>query len=141
MNQVLTRIHKLDDGTEITQREWVSDYGLSFWCPEKSCVFCKRCSDIFFDSAGPYMFFCELENDVSSKDAELTYLGYKGKCDRFEEDDDIEQRNNENREAMKKAKELMQNEELVESFRKAAKDYFDRMFCELTDIREFPKGW
>lgn len=77
MSKTQTRVRKYDNGVEIIQKTWTSDYGLTFWCPEKSCVFCENCTDIFYDGGGPYMFLCEKED--------LTELGYKGKCPEFKE--------------------------------------------------------
>ena len=31
---------------------------------ERSCFFCDHCTDIFWDTKGPYMFFCEVDADV-----------------------------------------------------------------------------
>ena len=81
MSKSQTRVRKYDNGVEITQKTWTSEYGLTFWCQEKSCVFCEHCTDIFYDGGGPYMFICDKEE--SGED--LTELGYKGKCHEFKE--------------------------------------------------------
>ena len=40
------------------------DNGRVYQLPVNHCVFCKRCTDIFYDyTNGPYMFFCELEKE------------------------------------------------------------------------------
>lgn len=26
--------------------------------PDNCCLFCKHCTDVFWDFTGPYMFFC-----------------------------------------------------------------------------------
>lgn len=48
--------------------------------PEKCCLFCKHCTDVFWDyTNGPYMFMCDLCQD--SED------GYYARCKDFEEDE------------------------------------------------------
>lgn len=42
--------------------------------PEKHCVFCKHCTDIFYDWNGPYLFVCKLGN------------GDYEDCEHFDED-------------------------------------------------------
>lgn len=43
---------------------------------DEDCVFCKHCTDIFWDyTHGPYMLFCEDDHDVSQRP-----------CPYFEED-------------------------------------------------------
>ena len=52
-------------------------YSLS--APERSCFFCARCTDIWFDYAnGPYMFWCDVDADVDA--------GLKGECGMFEDE-------------------------------------------------------
>ena len=41
--------------------------------PPKSCAFCDHCTDVFWDSHGPYMFGCELglcrnDHEIDCKD-------------------------------------------------------------------------
>ena len=44
--------------------------------PDKSCLFCKHCTDVFWDfTNGPYLFFCNKRCN--------TDLGALGKCERF----------------------------------------------------------
>ena len=39
--------------------------GSEYQCPDKACVFCDHCSDIFYDyTNGPYMIICELNKDA-----------------------------------------------------------------------------
>lgn len=55
--------------------------GLQYKCPDKCCLFCKHCTDIFVDyTHGPYMIICE--NHHNSKQIDL---GLHGKCKHFEE--------------------------------------------------------
>ena len=68
---------------EIKRRSWhpntMMGTEIIFLVPENYCVFCKHCSDVFWDCTnGPYMCFCDLEpnnNDYRT-------------CDKFEEDKD-----------------------------------------------------
>ena len=42
---------------------------------DKDCLFCKNCSDIFYDyTNGPYMVICRLDKDT-----------HQNNCDSFEE--------------------------------------------------------
>lgn len=51
------------------------DNGYYYKGPEKSCLFCIHCTDIFYDySHGPYMFICDKN------------LEYTTNCEGFEED-------------------------------------------------------
>ena len=37
------------------------DNGNCYTGPQRSCLFCKHCTDLFWDyTHGPYMFYCEL---------------------------------------------------------------------------------
>jgi hypothetical protein len=46
---------------------------------ERSCFFCKHCTDIFYDyTHGPYLLFCDIDCDIES--------AFKGQCDKFEDD-------------------------------------------------------
>lgn len=67
---------------------------------------------------------------------------YEGKCDKFEEDDGIEEHNQKMREGREKAKELAKDPEFIEAYRQAMKKAFDKMFdaSELTDISDFDLG-
>ena len=48
----------------------------------KACFFCDHCTDIFYDSRGPYAIVC----DVVNAD-EIDYeIGFLGKCEKFKED-------------------------------------------------------
>lgn len=50
--------------------------GFKVLAPDDSCLFCKYCTDFFWDyTNGPYMFFCDI-NDVS----------VEGTCKMFEEE-------------------------------------------------------
>ena len=49
-------------------------------CPEKACVFCDHCTDVFWDyTNGPYMVFCDISAD--------TEKGFIGHCELFKEEE------------------------------------------------------
>lgn len=52
--------------------------GFGQMMPEKSCAFCRHCTDIWYDFCGIYMAFCEIHEDAGN--------GLNGKCRKFEED-------------------------------------------------------
>lgn len=85
-----TRQHECHDGKVITQRDFVFDSGTEVWAPEKCCLFCDKCTDVWYDSHGPYMYSCE--DDPEGK-FELTDKGYSGECDHFVEDKDVDANN------------------------------------------------
>ena len=59
--------------------------GLQYKCPDKCCLFCKHCSDIFVDyTNGPYMIICE-KFCANNKYKKQVNLGLHGKCKYFEE--------------------------------------------------------
>lgn len=61
-------------------RVWESEIGLSFNVKQdKCCIFCDHCSDIWYDSNGPYMLSCELNNKHEDDH------NCDGDCDQFEE--------------------------------------------------------
>lgn len=76
------REKQLENGKVIKQRLFVFEDGLEVWCPEKSCIFCKHCTDIFYDSSGPYGFACKLDL-MGEKD--LFDKGYVGECELFKD--------------------------------------------------------
>ena len=40
---------------------------VTFLLPDKHCVFCSHCSDVFYDySNGPYLFLCTKDNDTNA---------------------------------------------------------------------------
>lgn len=44
-------------------RLFKTDIGIVFGVKQdKSCVFCEHCTDIWYDSHGPYMISCGLNN-------------------------------------------------------------------------------
>jgi hypothetical protein len=59
-------------------RLWVSDSGMAWRCHPKNCVFCDNCTDIMYDSGGPYMVICakDLPQDK----------GFMGSCEQFKEE-------------------------------------------------------
>lgn len=48
--------------------------------PEKSCLFCEHCTDVFWDyTNGPYMLVCDVGADTAS--------GARGECAAFIEEE------------------------------------------------------
>ena len=59
-------------------REYACEY-YRVMVPDKSCLLCDHCTDVFWDCTnGPYMFFCEEDED--------TEQGALGNCERFVEE-------------------------------------------------------
>lgn len=57
------------------------EIGVTVRAPETCCLFCKHCSDIFWDmTSGPYAIFCYIHDDPFECD------GIIGRCIDFEED-------------------------------------------------------
>lgn len=57
-------------------KEYKCEY-YSVMAHERSCFFCRKCTDIWWDyTNGPYMFFCEDFKDIDT--------GLNGECDNFE---------------------------------------------------------
>lgn len=55
--------------------------GVTVIAPENSCLFCKHCTDVFWDFIhGPYLTLCDKDKDVEK--------GAEGKCDNFEESEE-----------------------------------------------------
>ncbi len=53
--------------------------GYTYLCPDKCCLFCSHCPDIFWDyTHGIYMTLCDIDEDI--------VMGSKGKCDSFVEE-------------------------------------------------------
>lgn len=49
--------------------------------PDKSCLFCSNCTDVFWDyTNGPYMFLCDVGADTED--------GMRGNCISFNEEVD-----------------------------------------------------
>lgn len=56
-------------------RKYECEY-YSLMAPERCCLFCVSCTDVFFDyTNGPYMFMCERDGDTDE--------GMKGTCRLF----------------------------------------------------------
>lgn len=59
--------------------------GKTYGAHKRSCLFCKHCTDIFYDyTNGPYMFICGFECDLDMEEAK--YKSFKGLCPKFEEE-------------------------------------------------------
>ena len=105
-----TRQYKRNNGEVITQRLFVLEDGKEIWAPEKCCLFCNKCTDVWYDNQGPYMYAC---SDNTDKNVDLAEKGYEGTCDRFVEDTEVDAHNEEIREAIRNGKEML--EELKKS--------------------------
>lgn len=58
--------------------------GRMFGSHERSCFFCKHCTDIFYDyTHGPYMFYCELGLD-GIDEPNYIELAFQGKCPKWD---------------------------------------------------------
>jgi len=66
----------IPDRTELTRKYECEYYTVR--AHPRSCFFCQNCTDIFFDSEGPYWWFCR-ENMLQDE-------GMTGKCTLFLED-------------------------------------------------------
>ena len=44
-------------------RDFKCENGFNYKMPEHHCVFCDHCTDIFYDSYGPYLCLCDLGHD------------------------------------------------------------------------------
>lgn len=56
--------------------------GVVVRAPEKACLFCEHCTDVFWDyTGGPYLMFCEKHEDVTEVD------GPWGNCPDFQEEE------------------------------------------------------
>ena len=61
--------------------------GRIFGAHKNSCLFCKHCTDIFYDyTNGPYMFFCDLGLNDARLEKNYVKLSFEGKCDKWESD-------------------------------------------------------
>jgi len=49
--------------------------------PEDHCLFCKHCTDVFYDWNGPYAFACALTTD--SDGIAEAHFGYIPDCKNF----------------------------------------------------------
>lgn len=59
-------------------REYDGDGHYKVIAHPKSCFFCDWCTDIFYDSSGPYMWLCKKDGDVDA--------GISGECKHFKEE-------------------------------------------------------
>lgn len=68
-------------------KEYISEHNeFRVITPERSCFFCKYCTDIFWDYAnGPYMVICQFWDMLGIAGCDKIYKGLTGCCDNFEE--------------------------------------------------------
>ena len=60
-------------------RKWECENGSVYGMPYNHCVFCNHCTDIYYDSDGPYMFSCNINKEIELAETEC-------KCAFFEDD-------------------------------------------------------
>lgn len=68
-------------------REYELEPGFKVGAHKRSCLFCRHCSDVWWDHMnGPYMFLCEFDDIPCGKehDPERSFVG---ECPAFEEED------------------------------------------------------
>lgn len=60
-----------------------------FTGPKGGCIFCKHCTDFFWDfTNGPYMFLCSLDQDTEKAHKDLANGNI---CAHYEQDDECEE--------------------------------------------------
>ena len=75
------------DTLKPNHREFHCANGKVYGAHKRSCLFCKHCMQILYDSAeGPYMFFCECEG----ADGEMQVRAFAGECEMFEGEEKTE---------------------------------------------------
>lgn len=93
------------------RRLYECENGHVYSVPSNHCVFCKHCTDLFYDyTNGPYMFFCELEKNYKDCDGDFEYDGYT-----FDAKDFLK-RKNEQIETCKKIYDLIGKENCSKEF-------------------------
>lgn len=63
----------------MADRVYTMEIGWKIYAPEKCCLFCDHCTDIFYDSGGIYATWCDIDKD--------TYVGSLGECEYFVEEE------------------------------------------------------
>lgn len=107
-----------------TKQYELTETGKVYRFPANHCVFCKHCMDFVYDSGGPYMFFCEFDDDEMS----VTEQAYT--CERFEDDGYVfnEAEYFERMEAQRRFREQLENNpEVKERFEKVVSDAMKKM--------------
>lgn len=62
--------------------------GRKFGAHKHSCLFCKHCSDIFWDHNGIYGIICDINWNNAESMSEHIHLSFEGKCKSFEESEE-----------------------------------------------------
>ena len=71
-------------------KDFKSDY-YKAQAPDRSCFFCKHCTDVFYDWDGPYAFSCDcFEESDTDKGILVSQFGLAVNCVKFEPDDEEE---------------------------------------------------
>ncbi len=64
----------------MADRVFTLENGWKVHAPENCCLFCDHCTDIFYDSGGIYMTWCDI--------GKAAYTGLRGECEDFIEEVD-----------------------------------------------------
>lgn len=60
----------------------------SVWnMPTVHCVFCRHCKGLFYDSAGPYMFVCDKDLEITTGECECSCKGFEDSGYVFDEEE------------------------------------------------------
>lgn len=63
--------------SDIKLKPYVCENGRVYILPSNHCVFCRHCTDIFYDyTNGPYMFMCDLGKQHNTCDGSFEDDGY-----------------------------------------------------------------
>ena len=116
---------------EECNRVWVCETGMGWCCHPRNCVFCDNCTDIFYDSNGPYMIICD--KDLPQE------IGFEGKCKQFFEENPAfiteEQYAKERAQAhVKAAKFIAEHKEEIDKIFKECWDEYTKDFANIKDI-------
>lgn len=112
------------------KKKYILEPGFAIWAPDKSCMFCKKCSDLIWDyTNGPYCFFCEEDVD-GSKD--LTEYGAIGECEYFKENYEVIDEQNRDREQQEQEIREMQEKLKTDPEYKKIYDEFAKHMMYLT---------
>ena len=72
-------------------REYELEPGFKVGAHKRSCLFCRHCSDVWWDHTnGPYMFLCDYDNVDLPEPKEKEHdpeRSFAGECPAFEEEE------------------------------------------------------
>ena len=74
-------IKEKENGLSRTYTTYDFGHPVKWSCPVRSCCFCAKCTDVFWDyTNGLYMFICDEDRDTS--------FGYYGQCEWFKDEEE-----------------------------------------------------